>query len=121
MDNISKHLQPQLDIDCMKHFRLFHLMHSKVPFYCVSSYPYFYTRSISKITVKFCIVGSYTHILRLLVSEFTLSENPANTTCSMLRAACHTDESILLGASPLLHTDHRIVEDQVVAGFSSFN
>lgn len=64
-------------------------------------------------TLTICFVGSYTHILRLLVSEFTLSENPANTTCSLLRAACHADESILLGASPLLNSDHRIVEDQV--------
>ncbi|XP_065200390.1 HEAT repeat-containing protein 5B isoform X2 [Planococcus citri] len=63
--------------------------------------------------------GSYTHILRLLVSEFTLSENPANTTCSLLRASCHTDESVLLGTAPLLHTDHRIVEDQLMASSAS--
>ncbi|XP_075228223.1 HEAT repeat-containing protein 5B isoform X2 [Lycorma delicatula] len=56
--------------------------------------------------------GSYTHLLRLLVSEFTLSENPANTTTSQLRAACHADDSVILG-SWLQETDHRTIEDQL--------
>ncbi|KAK9498320.1 hypothetical protein O3M35_002979 [Rhynocoris fuscipes] len=56
--------------------------------------------------------GTYTHLLRLLVSEFTLSENPANTTTSLLRSACHADDSVILG-SWLQETDHRTIEDQL--------
>ena len=57
-------------------------------------------------------LGSYTPLLRLLVSEFTLSENPANTTTSQLRTACHADDSVILGTW-LQETDHRTIEDQV--------
>ncbi|XP_014275349.1 HEAT repeat-containing protein 5B isoform X4 [Halyomorpha halys] len=57
-------------------------------------------------------LGSYTHLLRLLVSEFTLSENPANTTTSQLRSACHADDSVILGTW-LQETDHRTIEDQM--------
>lgn len=46
------------------------------------------------------------------MSEFTLSENPANTTTSQLRSACHADDSVILG-SWLQETDHRTIEDQV--------
>lgn len=56
--------------------------------------------------------SSYTHLLRMLVAEFTLTENPANTTTSQLRTACHADESVILGTW-LQETDHRNVEDQV--------
>ncbi|XP_014249011.1 HEAT repeat-containing protein 5B isoform X1 [Cimex lectularius] len=56
--------------------------------------------------------NSLTHLLRLLVSEFTLSENPANTTTSLLRTACHADDSVILG-SWLQETDHRTIEDQL--------
>lgn len=66
-------------------------------------------------SISVCILfhaGSYTHLLRLLVSEFTLSENPANTTTSQLRVACHADDSVILG-SWLQETDHRTIEDQV--------
>lgn len=61
----------------------------------------------------FFFTGSYTHLLRLLVSEFTLSENSANTTTSQLRMVCHTDDSVILG-SWLQETDHRTIEEQVV-------
>lgn len=57
--------------------------------------------------------SSYTHLLRMLVSEFTLTENPANTTTSLLRAVCHADDSIILGTW-LQETDHRTIEDQVI-------
>lgn len=60
--------------------------------------------------------SSYTHLLRMLVSEFTLTENPANTTTSLLRQMCHADDSIILGTW-LQETDHRTIEDQV-RGFS---
>lgn len=56
--------------------------------------------------------SSYTHLLRMLVSEFTLSENPANTTNSLLRSLCHAEDSIILG-NWLQETDHRTIEDQV--------
>lgn len=56
--------------------------------------------------------GSYTHLLRMLVAEFTLTENPANTTTSLLRAVCHADDSVILGTW-LQETDHRTIEDQL--------
>lgn len=56
--------------------------------------------------------GSYTHLLRMLVAEFTLTENSANTTTSLLRAVCHADDSVILGTW-LQETDHRTIEDQV--------
>lgn len=56
--------------------------------------------------------SSYTHLLRMLVSEFTLTENPANTTTSLLRDMCNADDSIILGTW-LQETDHRSIEDQV--------
>lgn len=57
--------------------------------------------------------GSYTHLLRMLVAEFTLTENPANTTTSQLRTMCHADDSVILGTW-LQETDHRTIEDQVM-------
>nr|XP_055377450.1 HEAT repeat-containing protein 5B isoform X2 [Condylostylus longicornis] len=56
--------------------------------------------------------SSYTHLLRMLVSEFTLSDNPANTTNSLLRTLCHGDDSVILGTW-LQETDHRTIEDQM--------
>lgn len=56
--------------------------------------------------------SSYTHLLRMLVGEFTLTENQANTTNSLLRDLCHSDDSIILGTW-LEETDHRTIEDQV--------
>lgn len=56
--------------------------------------------------------SSYTHLLRMLVAEFTLAENPANTTTSLLRTLCHAEDSIILGTW-LQETDHRNIEDQV--------
>ncbi|XP_023717362.1 HEAT repeat-containing protein 5B isoform X2 [Cryptotermes secundus] len=56
--------------------------------------------------------GSYTHLLRMLVAEFTLTENPANTTTSQLRTVCHADDSVILGTW-LQETDHRTIEDQL--------
>ena len=59
-------------------------------------------------------IGTYTHLLRELVAEFTLTDNPANTTTSLLRAMCHVDDSVILG-SWLQETDHKAIEDQVRA------
>ena len=60
-----------------------------------------------------CVVtGAYTALLRELVAEFTLTDNPANTTTSLLRSMCHQDDSVILG-SWLQETDHKAIEDQV--------
>lgn len=56
--------------------------------------------------------NKYTHLLQMLVAEFTLTENPANTTTSLLRNLCHADDSIILGTW-LQENDHRTIEDQV--------
>lgn len=55
--------------------------------------------------------SSYTHLLRLLVSEFTLAENVANTTTSLLRNICQLENEILLGTW-IQETDHKLFEDQ---------
>ncbi|KAL1476620.1 hypothetical protein MTO96_036381 [Rhipicephalus appendiculatus] len=56
--------------------------------------------------------SSYNNLLRLLVAEFTLTENQANTTTSLLRSLCHSDDSVILG-SWLQETDHKAIEDQL--------
>ena len=56
--------------------------------------------------------GSFNALLRELVAEFTLTDNPANTTTSRLRSLCHHDDSVILG-SWLQETDHKAIEDQV--------
>ena len=64
------------------------------------------------IFVILLISGSFHSLLRGLVAEFTLAENPAMTTTSLLRTVCHKDDSILLG-SWMQETDHKFVEEQV--------
>ncbi|GFO34553.1 heat repeat-containing protein 5b, partial [Plakobranchus ocellatus] len=56
--------------------------------------------------------GLYPNLLRELVAEFTLTDNPANTTTSQLRFMCHVDDSVILG-SWLQETDHKAIEDQM--------
>lgn len=57
--------------------------------------------------------GSYTQLLRLLVSEFTCAEIGAkHTTTSLLRNVCHPDNEIVLG-SWIQETDHKLFEDQL--------
>lgn len=46
------------------------------------------------------------------MAEFTLTDNSANTTTSLLRSLCHYDDSVLMG-SWLQETDHKSIEDQV--------
>ena len=53
------------------------------------------------------------------MAEFTLTDNPANTTASLLRSVCHADDSVILG-SWLQETDHKAIEDQVGCGHSRF-
>lgn len=60
--------------------------------------------------------STYTSLLRLLVAEFTLADNPANTTTSLLRSFCHSDDDIILG-SWIQETDHKAIEDQVFTFF----
>uniref|UniRef100_A0A8B9IAB3 HEAT repeat-containing protein 5B n=1 Tax=Anser brachyrhynchus TaxID=132585 RepID=A0A8B9IAB3_9AVES len=55
---------------------------------------------------------SFNALLRELVAEFTLTDNSANTTTSLLRSLCHYDDSVLLG-SWLQETDHKSIEDQL--------
>lgn len=57
--------------------------------------------------------GSFNALLRELVAEFTLTDNSANTTTSLLRSLCHYDDSVLMG-SWLQETDHKSIEDQVL-------
>lgn len=62
---------------------------------------------------QYCsFVGSFNALLRELVAEFTLTDNSANTTTSLLRSLCHCDDSVLMG-SWLQETDHKCIEDQV--------
>ncbi|XP_013861388.1 HEAT repeat-containing protein 5B isoform X2 [Austrofundulus limnaeus] len=56
--------------------------------------------------------GSFNALLRELVAEFTLTDNSANTTTSLLRSLCHYDDSVLMG-SWLQETDHKSIEDQL--------
>ncbi|KAG8230616.1 hypothetical protein J437_LFUL004528 [Ladona fulva] len=56
--------------------------------------------------------GSYAPLLRMLVGELTLSENPANTTTSLLLSLCHSGAELLLGRR-LCDQNHRVIEDQV--------
>uniref|UniRef100_A0ABI7XLM0 HEAT repeat containing 5B n=1 Tax=Felis catus TaxID=9685 RepID=A0ABI7XLM0_FELCA len=58
------------------------------------------------------LCGSFNALLRELVAEFTLTDNSANTTTSLLRSLCHYDDSVLLG-SWLQETDHKSIEDQL--------
>ena len=58
------------------------------------------------------VAGAFSSLLRELVAEFTLTDNPANTTTSLLRSLCHSDDSIILGTW-LQETDHKSIEDQV--------
>lgn len=57
--------------------------------------------------------NSYPHLLRILISEFTLAENAANTTTSQLRMVSHANDSVILGTW-LRETDHRAIEDQLL-------
>ncbi|KAL4641370.1 HEAT repeat-containing protein 5B [Arapaima gigas] len=56
--------------------------------------------------------GDFNALLRELVAEFTLTDNSANTTTSLLRSLCHYDDSVLMG-SWLQETDHKSIEDQL--------
>ncbi|XP_062864698.1 HEAT repeat-containing protein 5B [Trichomycterus rosablanca] len=56
--------------------------------------------------------GNFSALLRELVAEFTLTDNSANTTTSLLRSLCHYDDSVLMG-SWLQETDHKSIEDQL--------
>lgn len=58
------------------------------------------------------LAGSLSALLRELVSEFTLTDNLASTTTSLLRSMCHHDDSIL-HSSWLEETDHKDVEEQL--------
>ncbi|XP_071963983.1 HEAT repeat-containing protein 5B-like isoform X2 [Antedon mediterranea] len=56
--------------------------------------------------------SSFNVLLRELVAEFTLTDNPANTTTSLLRHHCHVEDSIIL-QSWIQDTDHKVIEIQL--------
>ena len=58
----------------------------------------------------------FSNLLRLLVSDLTLSENVANTTSSLLRNLIQTNSDIILG-SWIQETEHSLIEDQVNKDF----
>ena len=58
--------------------------------------------------------ASYTQLLRLLVAEFTLAENPANTTTSLLNAHCHPDDAAMLLNCDILDNDSSQLQQQLV-------
>ncbi|GAA48430.1 HEAT repeat-containing protein 5A [Clonorchis sinensis] len=56
--------------------------------------------------------SSYSTLLRELVAEFTLTDNVANTTTSLLRSLCRSDDSVTLGCW-IQDTDQKILEEQL--------
>uniref|UniRef100_H2Z3V0 HEAT repeat-containing protein 5B n=1 Tax=Ciona savignyi TaxID=51511 RepID=H2Z3V0_CIOSA len=56
--------------------------------------------------------GIFNSLLRELVAEFTLTDNQANTTTSLLRSLCHHDDNVLLGTW-LKESDQSLIEDQL--------
>lgn len=64
--------------------------------------------------VSFAFTASYTQLLRLLVAEFTLADNPANTTTSLLQLHCHPDDAAML-INPELHdSDYSELQQQLL-------
>ncbi|CAG0883432.1 unnamed protein product [Darwinula stevensoni] len=59
-----------------------------------------------------CLPPQPTQVLRLLVAEIALNDNPANTTTSLLQSLCHATHATIIG-SWLLETDHHVIEDQL--------
>ena len=55
--------------------------------------------------------NSYSDLLRLLVSDFTIAESVSNTTTSLLNNLCNSNDVIL--GSWIQETDHKLIEDQV--------
>ncbi|XP_078491480.1 HEAT repeat-containing protein 5B-like [Ciona intestinalis] len=56
--------------------------------------------------------GSFNALLRELVAEFTLTDNQANTTTSLLHSLCHHDDNVLLGTW-LKESDQSLIENQL--------
>ncbi|KAI1285000.1 HEAT repeat-containing protein 5B [Halotydeus destructor] len=65
-----------------------------------------------------CMEASFTALLRLLVTEITLTDTAANTSTSLLERLCHAGDDVILG-SWIIETDHRLIEDQVRPGCGS--
>jgi len=66
---------------------------------------------LSLIPIKF-YEQHFKVLLRELVAEFTLTDNSANTTTSLLRSVCHDNDSVLLG-NWLQETDYQMIEEQL--------
>ena len=58
--------------------------------------------------------ASYTQLLRLLVAEFTLAENPANTTTSLLQLHCQPDDAAVLLHPELHDSDFSQLQQQLL-------
>uniref|UniRef100_H2Y0W9 HEAT repeat-containing protein 5B n=1 Tax=Ciona intestinalis TaxID=7719 RepID=H2Y0W9_CIOIN len=56
--------------------------------------------------------GCFNALLRELVAEFTLTDNQANTTTSLLHSLCHHDDNVLLGTW-LKESDQSLIENQL--------
>ena len=60
----------------------------------------------------------YSTVLKLLVSEFTLTDSGADTSTSLLRSLCQTHHASLLAPS-LHHPDHNTIEEQLQSNSAS--
>lgn len=58
--------------------------------------------------------ASYTQLLRLLVAEFTLAENPANTTTSLLQFHCQPDDAAVLLHPEMHDSDYSPLQQQLL-------
>ena len=58
-------------------------------------------------------------MLRLLVAEFTLAENPANTTTSLLLAHCHPEDAAVLLNAELQDSDSSQLQQQLLPNSAS--
>ena len=85
---------------------------NSVLYHCEMKICFFFLRLKSNLHSIYLYSGAYGSLLRELVAEFTLTDNPANTTTSLLRSMCYVDDSVILG-SWLQETDHKAIEDQV--------
>ena len=60
------------------------------------------------------LTASYTQLLRLLVAEFTLAANPANTTTSLLQLHCQPDDAAVLLHPELHDSDFSQLQQQLL-------
>ena len=54
-----------------------------------------------------CLDGSYAQLLRLLVSEFTLTDGQTGTSTSLLPTLCHSDDAVII-VGPHLASSNKV-------------